>query len=75
MFRCQLCLEVVPPRIGQTKVVVAKRAIEHPRRTESRWKSVEGRMREVIEVIDWGGQGTAIVREVSVCPDCARRRA
>jgi len=32
-------------------------------------------MREVIEVIDWGGHGTAIVREVSVCPDCARRRA
>jgi hypothetical protein len=71
LFRCQLCDQVVSPRIPQTRIVVETRLIEHPRRDKAHRFKVDRREREVD---DPGGTGTAIVRELAVCPSCAAAR-
>jgi hypothetical protein len=71
LFRCQLCSQLVAPRTPQTRIVVETRVVTHPRREKAYLRRVDGRLREVD---DPGGTGSAIVREVSVCPACAAAR-
>ena len=68
MFRCQNCNTVVPPNTKATPVVVQRR----PQSYEERSAEVQGRRgRARTRIIDRGGDGHEIVRELKVCPTCA----
>ena len=78
MFRCQKCETVVPANVRTTKVVMASRPrIYEPRGqdpSERRGRVPRfrrGRRVRKRKPYDKGGQGTEIVRELSVCPKCA----
>jgi hypothetical protein len=70
MFRCQICSCVAPPRIAPAHLVLEKRARLYPARARANLL-VRNHKRE--HTNDPGGQGEEIVREVLVCPECARR--
>jgi len=78
MFRCQKCSTVVAAKVRSTKIIVASR----PRTYEPRGQDPSERRGRVSRFrrgrrvrkrkpYDKGGQGTEIVRELSVCPKCA----
>ncbi len=79
MFRCQKCGTVVAANVRSTKIIVASR----PRFYEPRGQDPSerrgrvprfrrgGRRVRKRKPYDKGGQGTEIVRELSVCPKCA----
>ena len=68
MFRCQNCNTVVPPRQKSAAVTVQRR----PKSYEERSVEVAGRRgRSRTRVVDRGGYGHEIVRELKVCPTCA----
>ena len=77
MYRCELCRKIVLPRVRCVKLVVKTRLKKYAARkkanrfrrfekTEKGWKS------KIKEVGDPGGVGREIVRELSVCQNCAR---
>ncbi|MEM9701738.1 MAG: hypothetical protein AAF907_04780 [Planctomycetota bacterium] len=67
MFRCPTCNTVVPPRTKPTFVVTHRRPVEYAERTAE----VQGRRgRARTRVIDRGGFGHEIVRQVMTCPLC-----
>ena len=68
LFRCQLCIRVVPLGTRAHRVVLATRPKIYPFRAHA--------MREVDKENkkpkhDRGGVGREIVREALACPDCA----
>ncbi|GAB4160405.1 MAG: hypothetical protein Tsb009_37710 [Planctomycetaceae bacterium] len=77
MFRCQSCNTVVPPRTRSQKIVVQTRQrIYEPRGvdpSERRGGRGRGRSTRKKQAYDKGGQGTEIVRELMVCPNCAEK--
>jgi hypothetical protein len=78
MFRCELCHAVVPPRTAATKIVLQTRPRSYGSRgthpsEQRRW--IRGRRVAPTLPYDKGGQGHEIVREASVCPECARQHA
>jgi hypothetical protein len=76
MYRCQLCQKVAPAGTRPTKMVVETRAKEYEARgrapRESRGPS---RFREPPGPYDRGGAGRETVKELTLCPDCAKRVA
>lgn len=82
MFRCQMCETVVPAGTRSTKVVTATRARvyeargQDPRERRGGPRTFRGRRGpRKRKPYDKGGEGTEIVRELSVCPSCAAERA
>lgn len=74
MYRCENCGTTVAPRTPTHQVVVRRRPKEYP--TRSREVRGAGRGRRVFhQTIDKGGEGHEIVREMTVCPDCAEQPA
>lgn len=78
MFRCQMCNTVVPPNTRSTKIVVATRSRTYeprgqdPRERRGGPRSFRGRRGpRKRKPYDKGGEGSEIVRELSVCPGCA----
>jgi hypothetical protein len=65
MFICQSCSHQSGPGETSQNVVVATRAHVHP----PRWIERSGKT----ELVDKGGVGTQIVREIRVCRACAMR--
>ena len=68
LFRCQLCMRVVPPGTRAARVVLATRPKVYPFRAHA--------MREISKEDkkpkhNRGGVGREIVREALVCPACA----
>jgi hypothetical protein len=61
-FKCQKCGLPQPAGIGPTVIVVETRARIYPER-----------LRKDKTVLDRGGEGREIVRELSVCKSCAAR--
>lgn len=68
-FRCAMCKEAQPVNSSPHKIVVETRAVTYPERTKKRVTQ----FREENIVIDAGGQGTEIVKEIDVCPTCAKK--
>ena len=68
MFRCQNCGTVVPPRTKTRSAIVQRRPMEY----EERSAEVQGRRgRARTRIIDRGGFGHEIIRELKICPACA----
>lgn len=58
-FRCQRCKKAQPQNTAEIKVV-----------TKQRNATYQSRSNEKGEVIDPGGEGWEIVREISICAEC-----
>jgi len=76
VFRCQMCDCIVPQGIRAHKLVVKTRQKNYaPRGTKPverrNWRQ-RGRVKRR-QVYDKGGEGTEIVRELAICPDCATK--
>jgi hypothetical protein len=63
MFKCQICGEQQPVGVHVNKVVLATRPKEYPQRYAGAGASQR--------IVDQGGVGTEIVREVNACGICA----
>ena len=61
-FRCGVCGEAQEPKASPNMVVVESRNVSYPERSKGK-----GRERQVI---DSGGDGWEIVREVKACSVC-----
>jgi hypothetical protein len=76
MFRCSLCSRVAPPRTPVHHLVVASRRRHYPHRSRAnvvrRWE--KDRKKKEYHTDDPGGDGVEIVREVMICPECARKQ-
>jgi hypothetical protein len=78
MFRCQKCDTVVPQGVRSHKIVVQTRPRQYAARGTSPREWRPGRRRFPIvrtPAYDKGGEGTEIVKELMVCPACARENA
>jgi hypothetical protein len=76
LFRCQMCNTVVGKRVRTFKLVVQTRTKQFDSRgtleaERPRWRSRSGPKKSA--KFDKGGQGTEIVNELSVCPQCAEK--
>lgn len=79
MFRCQECGTIVASGTRSHKIVVQTREKTYePRganpRERPRWSRGRGRSKKKAPY-DKGGQGTEIVRELMVCPECAAQHS
>jgi hypothetical protein len=74
MYRCGLCGKTAPPHTQAYKVTVETRRATYPLRPKvfACWKWEKGR-RKFVRPDDPGGIGRQVAREVTACPDCARR--
>lgn len=74
MFRCELCGKTAPPHTPAHKIAVETRRAAYPLRPKvfACWKWQNGR-RKFVRPDDPGGTGRQVSREVTACPDCARR--
>ena len=74
MYRCGLCGKTAPPHTPAYKVTVETRRVTYPLRPKvfacRKWQN--GR-RKFVRPDDPGGVGRQVAREVTACPDCARR--
>jgi hypothetical protein len=74
VFRCQACLQVVPPRTAAQRIVVETRVKRYPFREKAVRRVLWKNGRRKVELLDDpGGIGPEIVRELTVCPHCADR--
>jgi len=76
MFRCQNCDTVVPAGTPAHKIVTQTREKEYAQREaapDNRRRF--GRRFRRSRIIDPGGHGHEIVREIMVCPECAEQLA
>ena len=73
MYRCENCDTVPAPGTPSRQVAVKWRTREYPERTRDVPIGRRGRSRRV--TIDPGGTGREIVRELTLCPDCADQHA
>jgi hypothetical protein len=72
MFRCEHCHKVVPPNTAENQFVVEYRIKKYRSRPHAN-KVSKGR--KTNDVGDPGGVGKEIVREIALCPECARAAA
>jgi hypothetical protein len=72
MFRCPLCSCVVGPRTPPQRLLLERRTRSYPYRSRAN-EFARDHKRHVTD--DPGGNGSEVVREVLVCPECARRHA
>ena len=73
MFRCQHCGTVTPPRVSAETVVVVTRLQTYPFREDAhRITDCRRHKNPHPAHDDPGGTGSAIVREIRVCPPCKR---
>ena len=74
MYRCELCGKTAPPHTPAHKITVEARRVTYPLRPKvfACWKW-QGDRRKFARPDDPGGVGRQISREVTACPDCARR--
>lgn len=63
-FKCELCECAQPAKSKPTRVIVETRPRVYPERTRP------GKQGNPSRVIDFGGEGYEIVREVNVCSRC-----
>jgi hypothetical protein len=71
MFRCQHCNSVTPPHVSAETIVVETRPYVYPFREKAfPYEDKSHRRRKHIKRNDPGGTGSAIVREIRVCPPC-----
>jgi hypothetical protein len=79
MFRCQMCDAVVPQGVRSQKIVVQTRSRQYAARGSRpmEWRPNRGRRGPPVRTqpYDKGGEGTEIVKELQVCPNCAREHA
>ena len=75
MFRCQICQAVVPPKTATQKIVVKSRPKEYAARGSDPRERPYGRRfaPQPRRPYDKGGEGTEIVQELAVCPECAKK--
>lgn len=76
MFQCQLCDSCVAARIPAQRIVLKTRAKRYPARGNIHRKPAVTKNGTAVRPEykdDPGGQGSEIVREVLVCPECAAR--
>lgn len=73
MYRCQICKTVVPPNTPATRLVVETREKEYPTTADRGPRGKKPRLNRYQQPADIGGKGTEIVREIVVCPACARK--
>jgi hypothetical protein len=67
MYRCQHCQTIVPTHTKAHRIVVETRPRVYPARyVNMRWQHKSRKL-----VFDPAGEGHEIVREITVCPDCA----
>jgi rubredoxin len=71
MFICEICKSIVPPSTPATRFVVETRNTIYPPRKETHIFRRNGRL---VKQDDPGGRGTEIVKEMIVCPECARKQ-
>ncbi len=72
MYRCDVCGCVAPPRTPCNRITIETRPVEYPSRPKVHWQPPKaGGQGKWVD--DPGGTGTAIVRELRACPDCAAR--
>lgn len=72
MFRCQMCKTIVPAGQSANKLIVSRRAKIYAPRTK---KFARARGYRSERIIDRGGSGHEIVRELMVCASCAASQA
>ena len=74
MYRCELCGKTAPPHTPAHKITVETRRVAYPLRPKvfACWKW-QGDRRKFVRPDDPGGVGRQVAREVTACPDCARR--
>lgn len=74
MYRCEVCRKTAAPHTPAHKITVESRRVTYPLREKvfACWKWQGGR-RKFVRPDDPGGVGPQIAREVTACPDCARR--
>jgi len=75
MFRCQNCDRIVPAGVRSNKIVVQIRRKEYAARgpdPSERRRYPRGRGPRKKQKYDRGGAGHEIVREIMVCPECAK---
>jgi hypothetical protein len=70
MFICEMCKSIVPPSTPATRLVVETRNVTYPFRKDAHIFRRNGRL---VKQDDPGGRGLEIVKEVSVCPECAHK--
>lgn len=71
MYRCENCQNLVPPNTKVHRVVIETRLKRYPLREKVHKKiNKEGKL---VYVDDPGGIGYETVREIIVCPDCAKK--
>lgn len=70
MYRCDVCGSVAPAHTPCNRIPIETRPVEYPRRPDAHWQPPKaGGQGKWVD--DPGGAGTAIVRELRACPDCA----
>lgn len=74
MYRCEMCHAVVPPNTPATRLVVETREKEYPTRSDRGARNKKQRFNRFQQPSDIGGKGVEIVREIVVCPICARKQ-
>jgi hypothetical protein len=70
MFICEICKSIVAPSTPATRLVVETRNTTYPFRKDAHIFRRDGKL---VKQDDPGGSGTEIVKEVIVCPECARK--
>lgn len=70
MYRCENCQNVVPPNTKAHRVVIETRLKRYPRRERANKIKEDGKIRHIA---DPGGIGYETVREITVCPECAKK--
>jgi hypothetical protein len=66
-FKCEKCSKVAPKGVSPVMEVVETRSATYP----VRYKDPEHPRQS--EVIDKGGKGAEIAKEIKVCPECAKK--
>lgn len=72
MFRCSQCVRVVPPGTPLYRLVAEYREKKYPRREKVNLVIQRDKNPKAQWVDDPGGTGFEIVKEIGVCPDCAK---
>jgi len=70
MFNCHGCQKPSKPHESMTRVPVKTRAASYPFRKDANSRKVGG---QIEKKPDKGGQGTETVKEVKLCPRCAKQ--
>ena len=70
MYKCEKCQNVVPAKTKAHRVVIETRKKRYPKRERANKIKEDGKVKHID---DPGGMGYETVREIIVCPDCAKK--